>query len=112
MGVSLTVTTQFSDSEGASEAQETLCDYQEKSKDCVYICTQHIQLALERHRLELWVHLYQGIFSVVNTALLQVPWLVKSWGAEEEQMRAPTRSSRWIFPLVEDGCLHGTVIDI
>lgn len=35
MGVSLTVTTQFSDFEGASEAQETLCDYQEKSKDCV-----------------------------------------------------------------------------
>lgn len=38
MGVSLTITTRFNDSEGASEAQETLCDYQEKSKDCVYMC--------------------------------------------------------------------------
>ena len=51
---------------------------------------------------------------MVNTAILQVSWLVnwlvKSWGAEEEQMGAPTRSYTRIFPLVEDGCLHGTVI--
>ena len=76
-----------------------------RSQRTVYMCTQYIQLALEQHRFELWVHLYQGIFSMVDSAVLQSPGLVKSWGAEEEQMGAPTGSYMWIFPLVEDGCL-------
>ena len=72
------------------------------SQRTIYIHSQHIQLTLEQHRFELQVHLYQDLFSMVNTAVLQIPGLFKSRDAEKEQIGGPIISYTWIFHCVED----------